>query len=666
MTDKIIGEREKEALKTCLTEYVGSITEPSKGAGMYVCPLCGSGTGANKTGAFSITETGTQWTCFSCGEGGDIFDLIGKYENRSDFNDQIQIAAGLYGSGGNTTSSTTRKRRESSPEPSPEVKKYIQESAAAASETDYFSRRGLSEDTVQRFSLGFDKGRKAAVIPYNANHSYYSRRYIEGKRHEKPSVEEAGKEPLFNGGALRNAELPCFITEGALDAISIMQESKQRASAIAVGGTGGYRKLLKELQLMQQANTAIPFLVLSFDLDEAGQATSEKVATGLNGLGIAFKKAQYSAEDAKDPNEMLLKNREAFIEDIQSNILEIKTEAEIELELKQAKHQSASAANRLTAFIEDIQSGEGGNFVPTGYKGLDDMLDGGLYAGLYILGAISSLGKTTLMLQIADQIAAGGHDVLYFSLEMAATELISKSISRHTYELCQGNTRNAKTSRQISTPKRYQEFSNEERSLTHQAIAKYKRYADRLYLYEGIGDIGHAQLRKTVQLHIELTGNTPVIFIDYLQILAPNDPRASDKQNTDKSVLELKRLSRDLKAPVFAISSFNRDSYVSDVGMDAFKESGAIEYGSDVLMAIQPQGMTKGRGSTDNNREQIEKCKSGDIRHLELKILKNRNGRISGSDSGKIYFNYRPLFNLFEEGEKAEEDTPFTRLDKIN
>lgn len=665
MASKLFTEREKEALKTRLTEYVESITERSKGAGMYVCPLCGSGTGANKTGAFSITETGTQWTCFSCGEGGDIFDLIGKHENRSDFNDQIQIAAGLYGSGVNTTRTTTKKRRESSPEPRPEIKKYIQESAAAASETDYFSKRGLTKDTVKRFSLGFDKKKKAVVIPYNANHSYYSRRYIEEKRHDKPSVEKAGTEPLFNGGALRNAELPCFITEGALDAISIMQESKQKASAIAIGGTG-YRKLLKELQLIQQANTAIPFLVLSFDLDEAGQATSEKVATELNGLGIPFKKAQYSVQGAKDPNEMLLKDREAFIEDIQNNILEIKTEAEIELELKQAKHQSASAANRLTAFIEDIQSGEGGNFVPTGYKGLDDMLDGGLYAGLYILGAISSLGKTTLMLQIADQIAAGGHDVLYFSLEMAATELMSKSISRHTYELCRGNTRNAKTSRQISTPRRYQEFSTEEKNLTHQAIAKYKRYANRLYLYEGIGDIGHAQLRKTVQLHMELTENTPVVFIDYLQILAPNDPRASDKQNTDKSVLELKRLSRDLKTPVFAISSFNRDSYVSDVGMDAFKESGAIEYGSDVLMAIQPQGMTKGRGSTDNNREQIEKCKSGDIRHLELKILKNRNGRISGSDSGKIYFNYRPLFNLFEEGEKAEEDTPFTCLDKIN
>jgi replicative DNA helicase len=41
-------------LKGQLRAYVESITQKSKGANMYVCPLCGSGTGRHKTGAFSI------------------------------------------------------------------------------------------------------------------------------------------------------------------------------------------------------------------------------------------------------------------------------------------------------------------------------------------------------------------------------------------------------------------------------------------------------------------------------------------------------------------------------------------------------------------------------------------------------------------------------------
>lgn len=45
------------------------------------------------------------------------------------------------------------------------------------------------------------------------------------------------------------------------------------------------------------------------------------------------------------------------------------------------------------------------------------MLDGGLYTGLYFIGAVSSLGKTTFTLQIADNLAKQGRDVLCFFLE---------------------------------------------------------------------------------------------------------------------------------------------------------------------------------------------------------------------------------------------------------
>ena len=63
------------------------------------------------------------------------------------------------------------------------------------------------------------------------------------------------------------------------------------------------------------------------------------------------------------------------------------------------------------------------------------------------------------------------------------------------------------------------------------------------------------------------------MIIDYVQILAPHDPRATDKQIIDRAVLELKRISRDFKTPVIGISSFNRMSYKNAVSMEAFKES---------------------------------------------------------------------------------------------
>ena len=74
-----------EAVKERLTEYVENITEHSSKGNKraYVCPICGSGTGRNKTGAFTITKDGLKWKCFiSNGEDAielcrnNTFDLI--------------------------------------------------------------------------------------------------------------------------------------------------------------------------------------------------------------------------------------------------------------------------------------------------------------------------------------------------------------------------------------------------------------------------------------------------------------------------------------------------------------------------------------------------------------------------------------------------------------
>lgn len=216
--------------------------------------------------------------------------------------------------------------------------------------------------------------------------------------------------------------------------------------------------------------------------------------------------------------------------------------------------------------------------------------------------------------------------MLYFSLETAANELISKSISRHTFELCDGKKFKAKTSRDILTSDKYLKYSKKEKEIIENAISDYSVYAKNIYIYEGIGDIGIDYIRDTMMEHKELTGNTPVICIDYIQILAPYNIKASDKQNIDKIILELKRLSRDNQTAVIGISSFNRDNYKTEVNMAAFKESGAIEYGSDVLLALQPQNMKPGYTAIEQkeNSKLIKKCKSSENRSIEIIILKKR------------------------------------------
>lgn len=642
----------REQLKGYLRSYVESVTQKSKGANMYVCPLCGSGSGRNGTGAFSIKD-GTSWKCFSCNEGGDIFDLIGKYEGITDYSEQLKRAGELFGVSIDSYRATAQEDfREYQKQPKTEQYTHNSIHTTATDYTQFFLQanrdiektnyhRGLSLDTLNRFKIGYveswrpPKAPNAPASPRliipTSKESYLARDTREQiPEEQKPySKIKVGSIHLFNAKALQNATKPIFIVEGELDALSIIEVGGE---AVALGTTTKVKSLLELLKTKKPEQP----LIISLDNDEAGEKAYRELSEGLKGLGIPFYRLNPAGE-YKDANEALQGNREALRQAVE--------EAEhIQDEAEQAQREaylSTSTAHYLQSFIDGIADSVNTPYIPTGFKGLDAVLDGGLYEGLYIVGAISSLGKTTLITQIADQIAQAGKDVLIFSLEMARAEIMAKSISRHTLQQVLssgGDIRNAKTTRGITTGKRYIDYNQTERDLINNSILAYSKYAQNIYISEGIGDIGAEQIRETVKQHILYTGKTPVVVIDYLQILAPYSERATDKQNTDKAVMELKRISRDYKTPVIGISSFNRANYREAVTMEAFKESGAIEYSSDVLIGLQ----LKGAGKKDFDANEAKKKTP---REIELVILKNRNG----STGDRVEFKYYSLFNFFEE-----------------
>ena len=523
----------------------------------------------------------------------------------------------------------------------PNNMEYYRECQKHITETDYPQKRGLSSEVVAKYMLGYDAhyskgtgGRewKALIIPTGS--SSYVARNTDPQAEKKDRYRKSGASQLFNTKeALGQDAQPVFIVEGELDALSIVEVGGQ---AVGLGSTANYRQLLERLKTKKPEKP----LILALDNDEDGASTTENLAKGLTELGVSYNLASLYG-DQKDANSLLLKDRGALREGVRKAVEEALSQQEEELEAQKEEYLKTSTASHLQEFIDGIADSVNTPFIPTGFKKLDGVLEGGLYEGLYILGAISSLGKTTLALQIADQIAKSGQDVLIFSLEMARSELMAKSISRLTVlDVLEnkGNLRDAKTTRGITTGTRYKDYSRTETELIQRAIKAYGVYAGNIYIHEGIGDIGTDQIRETVKKHILFTGKKPTVLIDYVQILAPADIRATDKQNTDKAVLELKRLSRDFKIPVLGISSFNRANYSVAVTMEAFKESGSLEYGSDVLIGLQ----LKGAGSKGFNANE---AKQKNPREIELVVLKNRNGA-----TGKtISFEYYPLFNYFKE-----------------
>ena len=297
----------------------------------------------------------------------------------------------------------------------------------------------------------------------------------------------------------------------------------------------------------------------------------EEIAFALYLQNINYTESDIRGEH-ESINAHLINNRDSFIKQIGAAIP------------PEINYKLITAAARLEKIFAQIEADADKPALSTGFTELDGLLDGGINTGLYIIGAISSLGKTTFIIQLADYIAKQGQDVLFFSLEQPEREIIAKSISRESYNaalLKTGETRGAKSTTGILNGRHYKNYTDTERQIIKAAKANYSAYADRIRIIEGVGNIGVKEIEQRIKDHVKYTeGRKPVIFIDYLQIMAAyEDDRRSytDKQAVDKNIIELKRISRNYT--IIAISSFNRDSYTEPVTLSSFKESGAIEIG---------------------------------------------------------------------------------------
>lgn len=613
-------------LKTMLPEYVSHITSPDRRAGrdMYKCPLCGSGSSGrrNSNGAFSIDRrtNRTTWKCFSCNESGDIFNLIEKYEGLADFNDQLNRAADLFSVSidGKKEGArmTRRERRQAQPKPEPEKKPvvdfsgYIEKCRAAVGKTNYLKNRGFSPEIIERFRLGYDEKENAVVIPYSDH--YFIRRNLDpeehnGRKYYKPVADMAGNEPIFNLQALYSGE-PCFICEGQLDAISIAQSGAQAA---AIGGGGRY-KLIDQLK----EKPATASLIISPDYDEPGQKTAAALADDLDAIGVEYIIANYSLEaypegHQKDTNDFLTGNPEQLQADIIEN-------------LKKAKEVNGAAltvAECQTDFFNWIDEDIRKKIIPCDIKAIDEMNGGGLPIGLTLIMGESSVGKTALALNMAENIAETGKEVLFFSTEMTRNICIARGISRKSKIIEYSDIITGKVNKE--------EYRGA-------AQAYFTGCGDHFHFVECFGGTTPDYIEKIIKQH-----ENPVVFIDYLQQLNTADGKTYDERIKMKRVAtDLLKICNENNIAMVVLSSVSRENYGKRLGIESGKESGELEYNAACVMGIQyTEALRK-----DLNREEreIEKARK-DGRLISVTVLKNR----LTCGSGVSNFNFKAGCNRF-------------------
>ena len=263
-----------------------------------------------------------------------------------------------------------------------------------------------------------------------------------------------------------------------------------------------------------------------------------------------------------------------------------------------------------------------------------------LYPGLYVIGAVSSLGKSTFCLQLADNLAAMGEHVLFFAFEQTRFELVSKSLARMSQPegaLYESNPTAIKIRNGRITPE------------LREAMQKYKELAGHYAIIECDFTYDVRIIIETVEAYIKQYGVKPVVFVDYLQLVkSTNRKLIAAKDIVDDVIQKLKQLQKQNELLMFVVSSLNRQNYLTTIDFEAFKESGAIEYTADVIIGLQLAVMgnpifENSRTSLIKKREIVKAAKRESPRRIELCVLKNRYG-ISNMT---FYFNYYSKWDLF-------------------
>ena len=619
------------------TQFLG---KQDSETGCYPCPFCGQH-------RLYLDRFLNIWNCTGCFADGDVIDLYQKHTNLPRRTAMAELAAQVGVEIDNTALVIPEEGLPQQPESIEGFVHYRSECIVCLESSDealaYLERRGISKDTAIDQFIGFDP----CADPSQANHptprliiptsnTHYLACRIDGVKDFETLNPKGTREQPFNGKVLKNLSegAVVFITHGVFNALSILEVGGNAVSFETEKGKQEMLALIRE-------NPSKATFVLAFESTREGRERADLLADELRDIGAAFVRSSVNG-DYQNANTHLVRNLEGF-----------------KAAIKRAKACAAQRPDNVNFYLRNVMYEDVKKFraeIKTGYPTFDEST-GGLYTGLYVLAAISSLGKTTFALQMAEQIAKAGQEVLFFSLEQSRFELVSKGLARRTVG-SQGQGRE----RALSSITIRKELFSAEWQREKLEIAK-ERYVqelgERFSIIEGNFGCDVEFITDYVTRYMKQTGERPVVFVDYLQVIQPNENTKfrTAKDSMDETVTALKRLSRDKELTIFVISSVNRANYLSPISFESLKESGSIEYTADVVLGLQLQCLHDAVFESTNiteKREAINAAKSAIPRRVELTCLKNRFGRVGDA----ITFNYFPQCDLYVDTGTAELDAP--------
>jgi replicative DNA helicase len=265
----------------------------------------------------------------------------------------------------------------------------------------------------------------------------------------------------------------------------------------------------------------------------------------------------------------------------------------------------------------DTRHGHGSRMISgldTGYTDLNEKTAGLQNSELVIIAARPSVGKTSFALNIAYHLAVIERQPVFFvSLEQSRIELAERLLCCHA--------------RVDSHRLRTGHIGSEDMQKLIEAggeLGKAKLFID--------DSPGQGMLRIAANARrLKMRHGIKIVFIDYLQLIEPDNRRDSRQEQVASISRRLKHLARELQIPVVAAAQLNRNPEDRQGGkprLSDLRESGSIEMDADTVMLLHRPEMYE-----PGQHEGI----------VEVIIAKQRNG-----PTGEINLTYIKQFMRFE------------------
>ncbi len=317
-----------------------------------------------------------------------------------------------------------------------------------------------------------------------------------------------------------------------------------------------------------------------------------------------------------------------FDEDVNIQELLEKAEAELFSVSDQSLKQDLTSIETILTDsfdrMEELHRNKGAiRGVPTGYRDLDNMTAGLQRSDLIILAARPAMGKSTLVSNLAYNVATiAKQSVLFFSLEMSKEQLVDRMLADASgvdaWNIRTGN------------------LSDEDFSKLSDAMGE---MAEAPIYFDDTPGISVLEMRTKAR---RAAHDAPLglIIIDYLQLMSASGRSDGNRvQEVSEISRGLKLIARELNVPVIALSQLSRsvENRTPQIPQLAdLRESGSIEQDADIVMFIYREAYY----NPETERENI----------TDLIIAKHRNGPV-----GKVELYFHPERLRFMSLDKQHE-----------